>query len=117
MDVYECNVLGWSISSDLSAEQITIIACFMAICNRIKPQDLIFILDREIHHMLEALAKILESKKIIIRSMSGKGNFFDNSVVENLRTKLKVDWIHSKIFIYHEQDQLNSRSLFPGQVQ
>ncbi len=49
--------------------------------------------------------------------MSGKGNFFDNAVAESLRTKLKVDWMHSKIFIYQEQDQLNSRSLFPGQVQ
>jgi transposase InsO family protein len=79
----------------------------MAIWNRPITQDLIFHSDRGVQYACEAFTKILESKKMITRSMSRKGNCWDNAVAESFFKTIKVEWIYSKSFINQEQAQLS----------
>jgi transposase InsO family protein len=107
IDMYDRKVIGWSMSPGLSAEQTVITAWLMAIWNRPISQDLIFHSDRGVQYACEAFTKILESKKMITRSMSRKGNCWDNAVAESFFKTIKVEWIYSKSFINQEQAQLS----------
>ena len=104
---YDRKVIGWSMSRSLSADQTVITAWLMAIWNLPITQDLIFHSDRGVQYACEAFTKILESKKMITRSMSRKGNCWDNAVAESFFKTIKVEWIYSKNFINQEQAKLS----------
>ena len=84
IDLYDRKVIGWSMSKGLSAEETIIPAWMMAIMNRPISNKLIFHSDRGVQYASEAFTNILSSNNLIIRSMSRKGNCWDNGVPRRL---------------------------------
>ena len=107
IDLYDRKVIGWSMSTGLSAEETVIPAWLMAIWNRPVTQELIFHSDRGIQYACNEFAKILKANKLITRSMSRKGNCWDNAVAESFFKTIKVEWIYSKNYLNQEQAQLS----------
>lgn len=107
IDLYDRKVIGWSMSKGLSAEETIIPAWMMATWKRPVTQNLIFHSDRGIQYACDEFSNILKANKLIIRSMSRKGNCWDNAVAESFFKTIKVEWIYSKIYTNQEQAQLS----------
>ena len=74
IDLYDRKVIGWSMSKGLSAGETVIPAWIMATRNRPVTQKLIFHSDRGTQYACNEFTKILKANKLIIQSMSRKGN-------------------------------------------
>jgi transposase InsO family protein len=107
IDLYDRKVIGWSMSKGLSAIETVIRAWLMATRNRPVKQELIFHSDRGIQYACKEFAGILDKNELIIRSMSRKGNCWDNAVAESFFKTIKVEWIYSNNFVNQEQAQLS----------
>ena len=107
IDLYDRKVNGWSMSKGLSAAETIIPAWMMATWKRPVTQKLIFHSDRGIQYACDEFSKILKANKMITRSMSRKGNCWDNAVAESFFKTIKVEWIYSKTFVNQEQAQLS----------
>src|SRR5690606_6075440 len=89
MDLFDRKVIGWSMSRDMSAANTTVRAWFMAVRNRPLTGELIFHSDRGIQYACTAFAKLLDSYRSVRRSMSRKGDCWDNAVAESFFKTLK----------------------------
>ena len=105
--MYDRKVIGWSMSTGLSAEETVIPAWLMATSIRPINQPLIFHSDRGIQYACHAFSSILKSNNLITRSMSRKGNCWDNAVAESFFKTIKVEWIYSKSYANQQQAQLS----------
>jgi transposase InsO family protein len=95
MDLYNRKVVGWSMSNRLTAITTTIPAFIQAV-KQYKPlPGLIFHSDRGVQYACDDFCELLESFEIF-QSMSGKGNCYDNAVVESFFHTLKTE------LVYHE---------------
>jgi putative transposase len=74
LDLYDRKVIGWALSTDMSAENTTIAAWRMAIKNRPATESLVFHSDRGIQYACKDFADLVASYKNVERSMSRKGN-------------------------------------------
>jgi putative transposase len=107
IDLYDRKVIGWSMSKGLSAVETVIPAWMMATRNRPVTQELIFHSDRGTQYACNEFTKILKANKLIIQSMSRKGNCWDNAVAESFFKTIKVEWIYNQNFINQEHAQLS----------
>ena len=107
IDLYDRKVIGWSMSTGLTTEETIIPAWMMAVWNRPITQELIFHSDRGVQYACDDFTKILKSNKLITRSMSRKGNCWDNSVAESFFKTIKVEWIYSNSFANQTQATLS----------
>lgn len=94
IDLFDRKVIGWSLSNDLRAENTSVAAWRMAVRNRTPLRDLIFHSDRGIQYACSVFAKLLSTYKIVKRSMSRKGNCWDNAVAESFFKSLKVELVY-----------------------
>ncbi len=94
LDLYDRKVIGWSQSSDMTAESTILKAWKMAVGNRPPSEHLTFHSDRGIQYACSDFVKLLESHKGVERSMSRKGNCWDNAVAESFFKTLKVELIY-----------------------
>ena len=96
IDLYDRKVIGWAFSNTMKASQTVIPAFNMANYN--SPiqanQPLIFHSDRGIQSAWEEFTTHISCKKNIIRSMSRKGNCWDNAVAESFFKTLKTELIY-----------------------
>lgn len=83
IDMYDRKVIGWSMRTGLSAEETIIPAWLMATRTHPINQPLIFHSDRGIQYACHAFSSILKSNNLISKSMSRKGNCWDNAVAES----------------------------------
>ncbi len=100
MDLYDRKIIGWSLSDGMSTHETTLASWKMAIRNRNVQADLIFHCfassskaiesDRGVQYINNKFANILEFYKIT-RSMSRKGNCWDNAVAESFVKLLKTE--------------------------
>lgn len=107
IDLYNRKVIGWSMSKSLEAQQTIIPAWRMAVNNCPVTGKLLFHSDRGVQYACEAFTNILKSNKLIIRSMSRKGNCWDNAVAESFFKTIKVEWIYSRTFMNQNQATLS----------
>jgi len=103
IDLFDRKVVGWAMSKGMSAEETIIVAWRMAIVNRPIVQKLIFHSDRGIQFACTKLTNILNANKLIVRSMSRKGNCWDNAVAESFFKTIKVESVYNQT--YHDQNQ------------
>lgn len=94
LDLFDRKVIGWSQSADMSAKNTTIAAWKMAVGNRVPSKKLIFHSDRGIQYACNSFAKLLNSYQGVERSMSRKGNCWDNAVAESFFKTIKVELIY-----------------------
>lgn len=95
LDLFDRKVIGWSQSIDMSAENTSIAAWRMAVNNRPPSKKLIFHSDRGIQYASQSFTNLLDSYKCVERSMSRKGNCWDNAVAESFFKTIKVELIYT----------------------
>ena len=105
MDLYDRKIIGWSLSDGMSTNETTLASWKMAIRNRNVEAGLIFHSDRGVQYANNKFANVLESYKVI-RSMSRKGNCWDNAVAESFFKSLKTELIYGNKLISKEQMKL-----------
>ena len=94
LDIFDRKVIGWALSSDLTAENTSVAAFRMAVKNRPPSERLIFHSDRGIQYAYHAFADLLSSYKCVERSMSRKGNCWDNAVAESFFKTIKTELVY-----------------------
>jgi putative transposase len=98
IDIGDRKVIGWALSATMKANDTVIPAFIMAQRNKPITQELIFHSDQGVQYACNEFRKLLESNPLIIRSMSRKGNCWDNSVAESFFKTLKTECIYQNKF-------------------
>jgi len=106
IDLYDRKLIGWSLSNTMSTDDTTLAAWRMAIKNRPMRKGLIFHSDQGVQYATKKFANMLESYGVI-RSMSRKGNCWDNAVAESFFKSLKTELIYGNKLITKEQMKLD----------
>jgi transposase InsO family protein len=75
-------MIGWSLSHGMSTEETSLAAWNMAIKNRAVQKGLIFHSDRGVQYASKKFANTIKSYHVT-RSMSRKGNCWDNAGAES----------------------------------
>lgn len=94
IDLFSRKVVGWAVADHMRADLVTG-ALDMAVARRNVEPGLIFHSDRGSQYASNAMRRRLRRLKIK-QSMSGKGNCYDNAVVESFNDKLKQELIHRR---------------------
>lgn len=105
IDLYDRKMIGWSLSNGMSTEETSLAAWKMAIRNRSVQKGLIFHSDRGIQYANKKFANTIESYGVT-RSMSRKGNCWDNAVAESFFKSLKTELIYGNKLITKQQMEL-----------
>lgn len=109
LDLFDRKVLGWSLSADMSAENTSIAAWKMAVKNRPPSEKLLFHSDRGIQYACHSFTNLLDSYRCVERSMSRKGNCWDNAVAESFFKTIKTELIYRNRY---ENRQVAALSVF-----
>lgn len=96
IDLFNRKVIGWSLSETMKAKDTTIKAFKMAqFHSPIQPEkELVFHSDRGIQYACDEFRNEIEKHKTIARSMSRKGDCWDNAVAESFFKTLKVELVY-----------------------
>lgn len=105
LDLYDRKMIGWSLSNGMNTEETTLAAWKMAIRNRTVQKGLIFHSNRGVQYANKKFANTIESFEVI-RSMSRKGNCWDNAVAESFFKSLKTELIYGNKLITKQQMEL-----------
>lgn len=103
MDLADRRIVGWSLSESMRVDQTTIPAWRMATNNRSITNEMIFHSDRGIQYACSEFKAALEANKSIVRSMSRKGDCWDNAVAESFFKTLKSELIYRCTFTTRKQ--------------
>ncbi|MES1182090.1 MAG: IS3 family transposase, partial [Flavobacterium sp.] len=92
IDLFDRKVIGWALSETMKAKDTTVDAFRMALNNSPiqSNKELVFHSDRGIQYACDEFRAELEKHKTITRSMSRKGDCWDNAVAESFFKTLKV---------------------------
>jgi putative transposase len=107
IDLFDRKVVGWSMSKGMTAEETIIAAWRMAVNNRQINQELIFHSDRGIQYACTKFTNILNANELVQRSMSRKGNCWDNAVAESFFKTIKVEVVYNEIYQNHDHAKLS----------
>jgi transposase InsO family protein len=114
MDLADRRIIGWALSADLETGHTTVPALLMAGTNRPAQDGLLFHSDRGVRYCAYSFRETLHALcPTVRRSMSRKGNCWDNAVAESFFKTLKreletLDGNHSSaevrqsVFLYIE---------------
>jgi len=103
LDLADRRIIGWSLSSTMKAIDTVIPAWEMAQKNRKITSELIFHSDRGIQYACSEFKSLLDKNPFVIRSMSRKGNCWDNAVAESFFKTLKAECVYQNKFINKQQ--------------
>jgi len=108
IDLFDRKVIGWALSDRMKANQTVIPAFKMAKTNRPiqKHHQLVFHSDRGVQYACDEFTALLKPCKNIVRSMSRKGNCWDNAVAESFFKTLKTELIYHQKFETKMQAEL-----------
>ena len=105
IDLADRKVIGWSLSTDMTAKNTSVEAIKMAIRNRGVKDGLIFHSDRGIQYACDEFRKVIVENSIL-QSMSRKANCWDNAVAESFFKTLKAEMIYHRKFIDQQSAKL-----------
>jgi putative transposase len=107
LDLYDRKIIGWSLSNGMSTDETVLAAWKMAVKTRRVQKGLIFHSDRGIQYANKKIANVIESYKTVRRSMSRKGNCWDNAVAESFFKTLKTEQVYGNKLVSKEQMRLD----------
>jgi len=113
IDLADRKVVGWSFSSNMTAQDTTVKALTMAIKNRGVLPGLIFHSDRGVQYACDEFRTLLIQNNIN-QSMSRKGDCWDNSVAESFFKTFKSEFIHHRKFSNKEIAKLEIFTYIEG---
>jgi putative transposase len=91
IDLADRAVIGWALSTNMTANDTSMAAWKMAVHNRPVTKDLIFHSDRGVQYACADFTKLLKAYPNVRQSMSRKGNCWDNAVAESFFKTLKSE--------------------------
>lgn len=91
MDLADRKIIGWAMSTKMSAEQTVIMAWRMACMNRKPDESLIFHSDRGVQYACDDFRAELADYPTVRQSMSRKGNCWDNAPAESFFKSMKAE--------------------------
>ena len=94
LDLYSRQVVGWHLSDSL-AQDLSLQALKMAFRLRKPNEGLIHHSDRGVQYTATAYRQLLQEHGAVV-SMSGKGNCWDNAVVESFFSTLKKERLYNR---------------------
>jgi len=94
IDLADRKVIGWSTSKTMKASDTITPAWKMAVMNRPIIRQLIFHSDQGVQYACNEFREIIKKNKLIIQSMSRKGNCWDNACAESFFKSIKTEWIY-----------------------
>ena len=106
IDLGDRKVIGWALSSGMKATETVIPAFKMAQKNRPITNDLLFHSDRGVQYACNEFRDLLGKNALITRSMSRKGNCWDNAVAESFFKTLKAECVYQNKFETKQQAAL-----------
>jgi putative transposase len=106
IDLGDRKVVGWALSSTLKAIETVIPAFKMAQKNRSIIRELLFHSDRGMQYACNEFSDLLRKNALITRSMSRKGNCWDNAVAESFFKTLKAECTYQNKFETKQQAAL-----------
>ncbi|WGQ09925.1 IS3 family transposase [Pedobacter gandavensis] len=106
IDLGDRKIIGWALSVTMKAIDTVIPAFKMAQKTRPITQELIFHSDRGVQYACNEFRSLLGKNPFIIRSMSRKGNCWDNAVAESFFKSLKAECVYQHKFTDKEQAAL-----------
>ncbi len=107
LDLADRHVVGWSMSDTLYARETTMAAWAMAIKRRPITRELIFHSDRGIQYACTDFSTMLDAYPKVTRSMSRKGDCWDNAVAESFFNTLKTEWVYQHRYITRQQARIS----------
>lgn len=107
IDLYDRKVIGWSQSKDMTAQNTSVKAWRMAVVNRPPSKKLLFHSDRGIQYACSEFTSLLGSYSCVERSMSRKGNCWDNAVAESFFKTLKVEFVYQNRFRTYQEASIS----------
>ena len=105
IDLYDRQVIGWSLSTRLYTHQTIIPAWRMAMGKRKITQPILFHSDRGIQYASKEFRQLVKSCPLITQSMSRRANCWDNAVAESFFKTLKTELIYGNTFDSIEEDK------------
>jgi len=101
IDVGSRRIVGWSMADHMRTELVSD-AMEMALARRRPPEGLLHHSDRGVQYASDAYQALLQSSQIAV-SMSGKGDCWDNAVMESFSATLKTELVHHEHYATREQ--------------
>ena len=98
IDLGDRKVIGWALSSGMKAIETVIPAFRMAQKNRPIIRKLLFHSDRGVQYACNEFRDLLAKNSLVERSMSRKGNCWDNAVAESFFKTLKAECVYQNKF-------------------
>jgi transposase InsO family protein len=96
MDLFDRQIIGWSLSSTMRTKDTVIPAWRMAISKRRITSELIFHSDRGIQYACNEFKNVLKANVFVKQSMSRKANCWDNAVAESFFKTLKTECVYQQ---------------------
>ncbi len=97
---------SWAISDSLKANATVIPAWRMALINRPISEELIFHSDRGVQYSRNEFANLLRANQHVVRSLSRKGDCWDNAVAECFFKTIKAELVYDHPFLSRGQAKL-----------
>lgn len=107
IDLFDRKVIGWSYSSDMTAEKTIGAAWRMAVKNRPISGMLMMHSDQGVQFACNDFTSLLKSYGTVIQSMSRKGNCWDNAVAESFFKTLKVECTYQQRYANRREAELD----------
>jgi len=101
MDLFSRRIVGWSMSSDMTAQLVTD-ALVMALWRRGKPQELLHHSDQGSQYTSEQFQRLLAEQGVTC-SMSRQGDVWDNAAMESFFSSLKTERVSGKVYSTRDQ--------------
>ncbi len=94
IDLGDRKIIGWALSSTMKTIETVIPAFKMAQKNRPIIRELLFHSDRGVQYACNEFRDLLAKNLLVTRSMSRKGNCWDNAVAESFFKTLKAECVY-----------------------
>ncbi len=101
IDLCSRMIVGWSMADHMQTDLVSD-ALQMAIARRSPGEGLLHHSDRGVQYASDNYQQLLESHEMN-QSMSGKGDCWDNAVMESFWSTLKTELVHHQKFATHDQ--------------
>jgi transposase InsO family protein len=101
LDVYSRRIIGWSMSESLATDLVSD-ALKMALCWREPRGSLLHHSDRGVQYASEDYQQLLTRYGITV-SMSGRGNCYDNAMMESFWATLKTELVYLQRYASHDE--------------
>jgi putative transposase len=106
LDLWDRKIIGWALSKTMYAKDTVIPAWKMANDNRKINTPLIFHSDRGIQYACKEFTNYLGRDELVTRSMSRKGNCWDNAVAESFFKTLKTELVYHQDYETRKEAEL-----------